>query len=71
MKASEISTDAFLYIILTEQGLNMGIKKKYLLIATLIIICAVVVVIYAGYFTGENATEYDGTLVKTCQWRFL
>lgn len=49
----------------------MRIKKKYLLIAALIIVCAVIVVIYAGYFTGGNATEYDGTLVKACQWRFL
>lgn len=46
----------------------MKVKKKYLLIATFIIICAVIVVLYAGYLTGSGTTEFDGTLVKAYEW---
>jgi len=49
----------------------MKVKKKYFLIATFIIVCAVLIVLYAGFFIAGHGPEYDGTLVKAYQWRFL
>lgn len=48
----------------------MKVKKKYLLIATLILICVALVVLYAGYLTGSGDTEFDGTLVKACPFYY-
>ena len=39
-------------------------KKRVLLITTLIVIAAFVLVICVEYFAGEQGSEYDGTLVK-------
>ena len=41
----------------------MATKKKYLLIATLIIITAVIIVICVSIFMNGQITEFDGTLV--------
>lgn len=43
----------------------MSVKKKVFWIAALIIIAAVIVVFCVSIFTGNQASEFDGTLVKT------
>ncbi|MBB2181989.1 hypothetical protein H0486_03755 [Lachnospiraceae bacterium MD1] len=42
----------------------MRIKKKYFWISACIILAAVLIVLCVGYFTGNQVTEYDGTLVN-------
>ena len=42
----------------------MTVKRKILLIAGLIILAAVTLVLCVGYFTSDNSSEFDGTLVK-------
>ena len=39
-------------------------KKRALLITTLIVIAAFVLVICVEYFAGEQSSDYDGTLVR-------
>lgn len=39
-------------------------KRKVFLIATFLIIVAIVVVLFVGYFTGDKKNEYEGTLVE-------
>lgn len=39
-------------------------KRKVFLITTFLIIAAIVVVLFVGYFTGEKKVEYEGTLVE-------
>lgn len=39
-------------------------KQKVFLIATFLIIAAIVVVLFVGYFTGDKKKEYEGTLVE-------
>lgn len=39
-------------------------KKRIFLIATFLIVTAIVVVLCVGYFTDNGKTEYDGTLVE-------
>ena len=48
-------------------GFNMSLKRKYILIMTLIIVTAVVIVICVSIFTQKQATEFDGTLV----WNYI
>jgi|LSQX01.2.fsa_nt_gb uncharacterized protein YpmB len=40
-------------------------KRKIFIIATFIIITAIIVVLCVGYLTDEKKTEYDGTLAIT------
>ncbi len=42
----------------------MTVKKKIILIAALIILAALVIILSVGYFTQEQTSEYDGTLVR-------
>jgi hypothetical protein len=42
----------------------MTVKKRLFWIAALIIISAIIIVLCVGYFTGGQASEFDGTLVK-------
>jgi uncharacterized membrane protein YhaH (DUF805 family) len=42
----------------------MAAKKKLFWIVTLIVIAAVIVVICVSLLTGEQASEFDGTLVR-------
>lgn len=39
-------------------------KRKLFFITTFIIIAAIAVVLFVGYFTGDKKIDYDGTLVE-------
>ena len=41
----------------------MTVKKKFFWITAFIIISAVIIVLCVSYFTGGQASEFDGTLV--------
>jgi hypothetical protein len=43
----------------------MILKKRVFWIATFVILAAVIIVLGVSYFSGRQATEYDGTLVKS------
>lgn len=40
-------------------------KRKLILVATFLIIAAIALVLFVGYFTGDKKYEYEGTLVET------
>jgi hypothetical protein len=42
----------------------MTVKRKFIWITAFIIIAAIIIVICVTYFTGGQAVEFDGTLVK-------
>lgn len=42
---------------------SMTVKKKFFWITAFIIISAVIIVLCVSYFTGGQASEFDGTLV--------
>ena len=39
-------------------------KRRIFVIATLLIVMAILVVLCVGYFTDDKLKEYDGTLVR-------
>lgn len=39
-------------------------KRRFFFVATFLIIAAITLVLFVGYFTREKTTEYDGTLVE-------
>lgn len=43
----------------------MSAKKKVFWIAALIIVAAIIIAVCVSYFTSNQGTEFDGTLVKT------
>lgn len=39
-------------------------KRRLFFITTFIIIAAIAVVLFVGYYTGDKKIDYDGTLVE-------
>ncbi|MDF2944826.1 MAG: hypothetical protein K0S01_3684 [Herbinix sp.] len=42
----------------------MTVKRRFIWITACIIIAAVIIVLCVSYYTGDKASEFDGTLVN-------
>lgn len=51
--------------------MQMSVKKKFLCIAAIIIISAIIIVLCVGFFTGGEPSEFDGTLVNNLEFPYL